>query len=225
MLFNARQAIGYASGMEIAMARRQDNASSGTKAALGFRAHSGWAAMVVVAGNANSIEIIDRGQIELIDSSIPDSKQPFHTAEDMPLKEATKFIDRCNTKTRLLAKNAVTTIIDAMKKNGVTIVSCASMQSSGKPLPTLENILASHALIHTAEGEFFRAAIAEACEFHNLPLTKIREREVYQVASGRFKLTEEELQERINRLGKLLGPPWRQDEKMATVAGLLSLNL
>ena len=200
------------------------SSQTGTNAALAFRAHSGWAAMVVVAGDANSIELIDRGRIELIDSSISGSKQPFHFAEDMSLKEATKYIDRCNTKTRLLAKNAFATIIDEMNKNDVTIVACASMQSSGNPLPALEKILASHALIHTAEGEFFRDAIAKACEFNNLQLTKIKEREVYQLASARFKLTEEELQERINKLGKLLGPPWRQDEKMATVAGLLALN-
>ena len=35
--------------------------------------------------------------------------------------------------------------------------------ASGRTLPALEQILASHPMVHTAEGEFFRKAIREAC--------------------------------------------------------------
>ena len=42
-------------------------ASSTPPAALGLRAHSGWAALVVVAGPRSSPAVVDRRRIELID--------------------------------------------------------------------------------------------------------------------------------------------------------------
>src|SRR5882724_2102089 len=200
--------------------------TEGTKdvAALGLRAHSGWAALVVVAGHPHFPEILGRKRIELVDSTIPGAGQPYHTAEEMALKDAKKFIGRCIARTSLLARNALAAVIEEFRSKGTEMVGCGYLLSSARPLPTtLEGILASHPLIHTAEGEFFRNAIADAAEYHNLPVTKVKEREVYSVASGKFGLGEEELQKRINELGKTLGPPWRQDEKLATAVGLLAL--
>jgi hypothetical protein len=198
--------------------------SSQGKAALGLRAHSGWAALVVVTGHPLFPEIIGRKRIELVDSTISGSKMPYHSAEGMPLKEARKYIDRCIVRTRLLARKEIGSVIDDLQNKGIEVLGCGYLLSSARPLPSLEGILASHPLIHTAEGEFFREAIADASAHHNLPVTKIKEREVYSVASAKFGFDEEELQKRINELGKILGPPWRQDEKLSTVVGLLALS-
>src|SRR5882724_501314 len=83
--------------------------TEGTKdvAALGLRAHSGWAALVVVTGHPQFPEVIGRRRIELVDSTIPGAGQPYHTAEEMALKDAKKFIDRCIARTSLLARNAL----------------------------------------------------------------------------------------------------------------------
>jgi hypothetical protein len=198
--------------------------SSADVAAIGLRAHSGWAALVVVTGHPHFPEILGRKRIELVDSTIPGAAQPYHTAEEMALKDAKKFIDRCIARTSFLARNAFASLIEEFRSTGTKIVGCGYLLSSARPLPALEGILASHPLIHTAEGEFFRNAIADAAEHHNLPVTKIKERDVYNVASEKFDSGEEELQKRINALGKTLGPPWRQDEKLATVVGLLALT-
>ena len=194
-----------------------------SKAALGLRAHSGWSALVVVTGTASLPRVIDRRRIELIDSTILGAAQPYHAAEEMPLKEAEKYISRCVARTRLLARQAIGSVIEKMRRNDVDIVGCGFLLSSAKPLPVLEGILASHPLIHTAEGVFFRDAIADASEHHGLPIIKVKERELYSVVTARFGLTEEELQKRISDLGRELGPPWRQDEKFSTIVGLLAL--
>jgi hypothetical protein len=52
------------------------------------------------------------------------------------------------------------------------------LAASGRPLPPLESVLASHALIHTADGEHFREALAAASDGHRLPVTRIREKEL-----------------------------------------------
>jgi hypothetical protein len=42
-------------------------------------------------------------------------------------------------------------------------------------------------------------------------------------ASAAIHISPAELQQRIAALGKTIGPPWRQDEKLCTIAGWLVL--
>jgi hypothetical protein len=88
-------------------------------------------------------------------------------------------------------------------------------------LPALPNILASHALIHAAEGEFFRKAVREACEHCRIPVVGIRERELGEHANATFGKAAARLRQLISSLGKTVGSPWTQDEKTAALAGLI----
>src|SRR2546426_8134359 len=82
-------------------------------AALGFRAHSGWAALVVVAAPSRSPAVIDRRRIELVDPGIP--KQPYHAAQKLDLKEAEELVRRCTETARLLARRAFRAVIDDLR--------------------------------------------------------------------------------------------------------------
>ena len=93
--------------------------------------------------------------------------------------------------------------------------------ASGRVLPTLQKILASHALIHTAEGEFFRKAVREACEHCRIPVLGIRERELNDRANAAFGTAAARVRQHISSLGKTVGSPWTQDEKTAALAGLI----
>ena len=48
--------------------------------APGFRAHSGWAAMVAVAGTILAPLVIERRRVVIADPSMAGSKQPYHAA-------------------------------------------------------------------------------------------------------------------------------------------------
>ncbi len=194
-----------------------------TQTALGLRAHSGWAALVAVAGTRKSIEVIDRRRIELADTAIPGSKQPFHAAEGLELKKAERIVDGCAAGARRLARQAFRAVIDDLRKKGHEAVGCGLLLASGRPLPALESILASHALIHTADGELFRDALVHASEKCGLPVTRMRERELYARGAEELCVPAEELQRRIAELGRTIGPPWRQDEKLAALVGWLAL--
>ena len=78
-------------------------------------------------------------------------------------------------------------------------------------------------MIHTAEGEFFRAAIRRANETCGLAVTGIREREILNRGVAELGLPLEEIQRRMFDIGRPIGPPWRQDEKLATLAAWLIL--
>ena len=93
--------------------------------------------------------------------------------------------------------------------------------SSGRALPALPNILASHALVHTAEGEFFRKVVRQACEHYHIPVLGIRERELDDRANAAIGTTAARVRQHISSFGKTVGSPWTQDEKTAALAGLI----
>jgi hypothetical protein len=195
----------------------------GGRAALGLRAHSGWAALVAVAGSAESPRVIDRRRIETADPAIRGSKQPFHAAEPLKREDAEAHIQKCTESTRLLSRQALKVAIGDLHGNGFDVAGCGVILGSGRSLPELEAILASHALLHAAEGEFYRKALVEAGEHWELRVVGVRERELYDLAAEQMKLPKSELERRIAGLGRGIGPPWTQDQKYAALVGWLAL--
>jgi hypothetical protein len=181
------------------------------RAALGFRAHSGWAALVAVAGTIEAPRVLERRRIIVADPELPGSKQPYHAAAELPLPRAEALVRSAVESSRALAVEVLSARIKALRSQGHEVVSCGVVLGSGKALPGLENILASHALLHTAEGEMFRDVLVWAAKECGLPVTGVREKSLDPASL-----------ERIGSLGKLIGPPWTQDQKYATVAALMS---
>jgi hypothetical protein len=105
------------------------------------------------------------------------------------------------------------------------VVGCGVLLSSGRPGTSLGATLASHTLIHTAEGELFREAIAQASQSLHLPVTKVKERELYPRAALELSIHAGELGRLATEMGRPIGPPWRQDEKYAAIVGWLALAL
>jgi hypothetical protein len=149
--------------------------------------------------------------------------QPYHAAEELDLPLAEKLIRRLQESSGRLALRAVKGAISEVAKSGHDVVACGILLASGRPLGTLSDTLASHAKIHTADGEHFREAIARAAQECGFGMTKARERDVWETAAGKMKVPLETFQTRIAAIGKTLGPPWRADEKLAAAVGCLAL--
>ena len=192
-------------------------------AAIGLRAHSGWAALVAVAGTPRSPEILVRRRIELADPKVPGSKQPYHAAEGEKLPKAEKIVGRCAGEARRLAGRAFDEVLAELKKSKHSVVACGLLLASGRPLPGLEAILASHALIHTADGELFRDALAAAAQERGLPVTRVREKEILSLASAGLRIPEEEIARCLKEVGRSIGAPWTQDQKLAALAAWVAV--
>jgi len=96
--------------------------------------------------------------------------------------------------------------------------------SSTRPLPDLRIILASHPLIHTAEGEFFRQAFRGAFEKLRIPVTGIPSRDLNDCASKAFGKVVPAIRKRIDGMGRTIGAPWTTNEKAAALAAAVVLN-
>ena len=194
------------------------------RAAIGCRAHSGWAALVVIGGSAGSPEVILRRRIVNADPEIPGSKQPFHAAEPLEFPEAKEFLEECTASTRRLSRQAFESVIDELRRKNYGVFACGVVLGSGRPLPALDKILASHALIHTAEGEFYRTALVEAGEYCGLKVTGVKERELFERGAAQLRLSIKQVERCIAELGRPIGPPWTQDQKYAALVAWLALS-
>jgi hypothetical protein len=187
------------------------------RTALGFRAHSGWTALVAVAGTPDEKmddpQILERRRIVIADPELPGSVQPYHAAAGLQFSQAEDLIRNAIDSSRELALEAISARIRALQALGHEVVGCGLVSGSGNPLPALDRILASHALIHTAEGEMFRDALVWASRECHLPVAVVREKSI-----------ESAWLRRITPLGKRIGPPWTLDQKYATFAALLALK-
>ena len=190
-------------------------------AAIGIRPHSGWAALVVVSGVPGAIEVIDRRKIVITASNIQGANQPYHHAKDLSLPDAERHLARCAASSEGLAVEALRQAIDHTRGRALAVAGCAILLASGRNLPALPQILASHPLIHTAEGEFFRESFRRAGQHLKMQVTGIRERDLDERAQAVFGSKANSVRSEIAGLGKTLGPPWTTDQKNACLAALL----
>ena len=194
------------------------------KAALGFRAHSGWAVLVVLGGPVESPMLVERRRIEIADPAIAGSKQPYHAAEGLNLQDAETLINACTERSLELATEAVDVAIRDAKQKGYQVSTSGILAGSGRAVPALNKILASHPLLHTAEGELFRNAITLACGNHRLSVVAVKEKELMSRAQSELRISGELIERHLQRMGKAIGTPWRQDEKLASVVAWMALG-
>src|SRR5258706_12936359 len=62
------------------------------QAAVGFRVHSGWSALVTVALENGIPTVLSRERVHLVKTFIYKFRQPYHTAERMPIGEAAAIL-------------------------------------------------------------------------------------------------------------------------------------
>ena len=175
--------------------------------ALGVRAHSGWAALVAVGGTIDTPHVLERRRIVIADPEVSGSKQPYHAAAELPFPLAEALVRKAVESSRGLAAEAISATVGELRRRGHEVAGCGVVLGSGKAMPALERILAAHPLIHTAEGEMFREALLWAAKECELPVSGLREKDLDKSSV-----------ERLNSLGKRIGPPWTQDQKFAAVA-------
>ena len=185
-------------------------------AAIGFSPHSGWAAMVVLGGSAAAPELLARSRVQLIDDHDPESKQPYHAVEFLCVEEATRLDGYMAAATRL-AHDCIRTQSEQLKGRGITISSVGIIDSSSRKQVSLPSILASHALIHAADGDHFRNALSVAAEQCRLQVCRIPAKGLEAYASTCLRLCNDRILETAKNLGLEKGPPWGADQKKAAL--------
>ena len=205
----------------MAMAKRDKAAQV---VALGSAPHSGWAAVVGVGEAEGGVHVLLRERVEMADAADAEAKQPYHAVEDLPEDQAARRLARWSTSAESRAHAALRHIVDGLATDGHRVAGLGILDSAGRKGDSLAAILASHALIHTADGDHFRAAIAAAAARCRMPVTRIRAHDLEGQASAALGTPIERLRDTVKALGREVGPPWGADQKAAALLAWLVLK-
>jgi hypothetical protein len=186
-------------------------------AALAFAPHSGWAALVVVGGSRTEPAALVRERVEMADPRLAGSRQPYHHVEGWPLPRARARLDTLGASARSMAEGRIERLLRSLRETGYRPVAAGILESAGRKGLALDSILASHALIHSADGEHFREALERASEACGLVVERVPARELVARAARALGKPAGRLQASVLELGGPLGPPWGADQKSAAL--------
>ena len=189
-------------------------------AVLGFRPHTYWTAAVALAGRPDAPRVVTRRRIDFAAGL---ERFVYHQAEALDLVEGQALIDRVRTAVESNAAREIGGLVADLRRDGVTVRIAVVPCGTAKPPEALADILRVHARMHAAEGNFYRDAVAAACEILGLPVHRVAERDL-PLALGRvLGVDPAAVQARLHVLGATLGPPWNEDYRLATQAAWLHL--
>ncbi len=173
--------------------------------------------MVVLGGSAAAPELLARSRVQLIDDHDPQSKQPYHAVEFLCVEEAIGRLDGYMAVATRLALDCILAQSELLKGRGVVVKSAGILDSSSRKQVSLPSILASHALIHAADGDHFRNALYVAAEQCRLRVCRIPARDLEARAGRSLRLPPQRMLDTIKQLGAGKGPPWGADQKKAAL--------
>jgi hypothetical protein len=191
------------------------------RVALGFKARTGRAALVAIAGDSREPQFVERAQIQLL----PDGAfAPYHAAEGLEPQEAHDSVERSVEAARRLARTGIQAAARRLSQAGHELCGCAVLIGPGMPDWSTADILAVHVRMHQAEGEMFRNVLVDGVRACELPLHTLREKYAMEDATKLLGVTRAQLGACLAALGKAAGPPWGKDQKEAAAAALVALS-
>jgi hypothetical protein len=182
------------------------------RVALGCCARTGSAVAVgVVQSGAGEPQLRGRWTLDLTEGLVPD--QVFHAAQG--LAQAVGYVESAIETVRGVAVRRLDELL-----RDVPGVAALGVVTGDRDLAVgVAQALASHPLMHAAEGELYRDALLDAAAHRGLAVTGLPR----GIADERLR-TGGRIAETVAKLGGSAGPPWRKEHKLAAVAALAALE-
>jgi hypothetical protein len=190
-------------------------------AALGFRLHTGWASAVAWAGPRDEPQLIDRRRIELAGD---EARFVYHRAQEAARAKAPALIQRVRESADENARQALKEMIEAVRAAGFEPRAAAVAVGAAAVPDDLDRILASHALVHGAEGALYREAVVRGAEANGLRIARVPARQLQARAATALGIAETAIPARLVETGRRVGRPWAVDQKEATLLAWIALT-
>jgi hypothetical protein len=187
--------------------------------ALGFRVKSGAAIAVVLNGPVESPSAVGRHVVELCDPDIIETRQPYHSGFGKAEEDSRTIARRVSIVERATA-SAVAALLHpsgdsaACRTAGLVVGSVIDPASVANP----------HIRAHANEGRLFRTVLEAALAAHGVATVVVVEKQLAETARERLQRNAAEIKRTLDAFGKVLGSPWRSDEKAAATAAWMALK-
>lgn len=178
--------------------------------------------MVAVGGSAESPEILARSRIEMMGDDRERPRFVYHVARELTLETAGRLVREAAELSRSKATAAIEAAVAEIRKRDYEVVTSGIIVGNRPLEATLETIVKSHTLVHTAEAELFRSAIKNASEALKIPVVEIRAKDLEPRATKLFGVSAEQLAKRLTAIGRAAGKPWSKDQRDSFLAALLA---
>jgi hypothetical protein len=196
------------------------NHASVTTACIGLRAKTARAIAVVLAGTAASPRAVIRTEITLASPANPALYQPYHEVMDLPWARATVAVQNAECAIEAAATKGLKVLIEELRSRGIDV---ACIGIVGAPERNLAAIGSPHIRAHAAEGVLFRHVLQVGAEANDLPSAIHSERGIEAAAAASLGVSLGDMRARLAEIGRVLGTPWRADEKAAAMAAWTGL--
>ena len=192
------------------------------KVAFGWKAHSGWAALVVIGKRDGDFVVVERRRVELVDEEW--AKQPYHAAEDLQKNAARDLVKRGVEAAQRIAVREMRAALNRERERDNEVSACSVLVGNPMPDWSTDEILAVHFRMHTAEGVLFRDALLRASKACDLPVIALPNKLLAPNAAKSLRISASNLVKQLATLGKSVGPPWGGDQKEAILAAMVALQ-
>jgi hypothetical protein len=187
--------------------------------AFGFRVKSGWAAAVVLGGPPRAPTILEAPRVELSDPDTPATVQPYHAGvgeaqtNERTVARLIRLIERC-------AERSITELLERHRSSGERVVGAGVVGTSATDPVSIAN---PHIRAHALEGRLFRTVVDEALTRCGVKTRFMLEQGLQAEAGRALKRSAAALKGELTAMGRLVGGPWRSDQKSAALAAWLVL--
>ena len=183
-----------------------------SRVALGFKARTGKAILVVLAEGP---KVIERTEVALL----PEGEfAPYHAAEELEPAAAREHVAKSIATAQRMATAAIRGAAKRYKLCG-----CGVLIGPGMPDWTTDEILAVHFRMHKAEGELFRDVLVKGAKECGIALSTLPQKSPFDAAAKLLGVSRARLDADLAALGKSAGPPWGAHQKEAATAALVAL--
>ena len=189
-------------------------------AVLGFRPHTYWTAVVALAGEPEAPQVIERRKIVFAAGA---ERFVYHQVAEMDASTAAALIARVRSATATSAARGIAELTASVSQAGFTVRLAVVPAGRARTAPTFADIVKSHTAIHAAEGDFYRDVVAQACAGLGLDVSRLAERNLLLEASRSLGVHAITLESRLKMMGHDLGPPWSEDQRLATLAAWVGI--
>ena len=191
------------------------------RAALGFSPHTGWAAVVAISGPSGAPSVVAKRRVEM--AATFDTGAVYHAGRALPVARAEALVRSSEQTFVAAARASIAALAADLRDLGLEPIASAVLAGGARPLPPLEAILRSHALVHAAEGELYRRVLARASEACAIPAAFVPARDLPARVAGATGIPENRVVSLLAEIGKASGKPWARDQKEAALAAWFAL--
>ncbi len=189
-------------------------------ASIGLKARTGKAIVVVLGGPVVSLRVLTRTEIIVTDPGIPATGQPYHEVMDLPWNEAREAVKPFAAAIENVAATALSQLLRNLRAEGLKVLTVGIAGSADRALEKIGN---PHIRAHAAEGVLFRQVLESAAKANGLRSRTFAEKGIEDLAALELGITVAKLKQGLSALGRSAGPPWRSEQRIASIAAWLTL--